>query len=380
MNVKRYLRRHSPDSLFVLLKFAYMGKNKLRQSFRKPPSKQYIQSVISKIEKYRPYYQDELSLKVLDEREKYITTRDESFFFNSAAQSNNKNYMPTFDIYSTQKYSSVVIIYDDENDPRIERQKLLLDAGEWAGKYKLEKFRKFSRIIKAPQDEYIIALLNGWRDIYLQCYYRGFWQNFTFDLVQVIDEKDQYFDVFEPRDDEIIVDAGAYDGTTALRFLQWGAGKVKKIYSFEFDHENAEKCEENLKPYGDKVTLIKKGTWDKDETIYLNADSMNGSSGSSVNTRKGSIEAHLTSIDNAVQGEKVTFIKMDIEGSELKSLIGARNTIISNKPRLAICAYHKDTDLYELPEYLLSLVPEYKFYLRHYSSTTWETVLYAYCE
>ena len=61
----------------------------------------------------------------------------------------------------------------------------------------------------------------------------------------------------------------------------------------------------------------------------------------------------------------------------MKSLMGARRTIVRDHPRLAICAYHKQEDLYQLPGYLLSLVPEYRFYLRHYGSNEWETVLYA---
>ena len=72
---------------------------------------------------------------------------------------------------------------------------------------------------------------------------------------------------------------------------------------------------------------------------------------------------------------------MDVEGAELKSLVGARNTIIKNHPRLAICVYHKISDVYEIPEYILSIVPEYRFFLRHYNATHhWETVLYASCD
>ena len=104
-----------------------------------------------------------------------------------------------------------------------------------------------------------------------------------------------------------------------------------------------------------------------------------GGAGSSIR-REGSTEVQLTSIDSALNGEAVTFIKMDVEGAELKSLMGARNTIIKNHPSLAICAYHKHEDLYELPKYILSIVPEYKFYLRHYCSCSYETVLYACCE
>lgn len=68
---------------------------------------------------------------------------------------------------------------------------------------------------------------------------------------------------------------------------------------------------------------------------------------------------------------------MDIEGSELKALEGAKATIMKNHPRLAICIYHKPMDVIEIPFYIQKLVPEYKFYIRHYASNMWETVLYA---
>ena len=184
----------------------------------------------------------------------------------------------------------------------------------------------------------------------------------------------QYFDMFSPCSNEIIVCAGCYDGATVLQFLEWGSGKVKKIYAFEFDPLNAHRCEERLKAYSDKVILVQKGTWDKDETVYVKA---NGTS-TSVSSI-GEIKAYLTAIDSIVKDDKVTFIQLDVEGAELKSLMGARNTITKNRPRLAISVYHKNEDIYEIPEYILSLVPEYKFHMRHYSSREYEVVLYAYC-
>ena len=71
------------------------------------------------------------------------------------------------------------------------------------------------------------------------------------------------------------------------------------------------------------------------------------------------------------------FIKMDIEGAELAALEGAQNCIREQHPKLIICVYHKPEDIIEIPAYILSLCPDYKLYLRHYSLGHTETVLYA---
>ena len=69
---------------------------------------------------------------------------------------------------------------------------------------------------------------------------------------------------------------------------------------------------------------------------------------------------------------------MDIEGSEKEALKGARKTIQKYKPKLAICLYHKPEDIIVLPHYLLELVPEYQFKIRHYTTFSYDTILYAY--
>lgn len=124
------------------------------------------------------------------------------------------------------------------------------------------------------------------------------------------------------------------------------------------------------------MKFIGKGLWHKKAVMRIG----NGQStwGSSVGS-DGDSQIEVTTLDSEVGDDKVTFIKMDIEGSELNALKGARKTIMKYKPRLAICIYHKPEDIYEIPEYILSIVPEYRFWIRHYSSYTWETVLYAEC-
>jgi len=98
-----------------------------------------------------------------------------------------------------------------------------------------------------------------------------------------------------------------------------------------------------------------------------------------TDNRNGTI-AKVTTIDAFVAQQhltKVNFIKMDVEGYELNVLICASKTIQKFKPKLAICAYHKGDDPITLPQYLTSLIPNYKLYLTHCSPGWAETVLYA---
>lgn len=181
----------------------------------------------------------------------------------------------------------------------------------------------------------------------------------------------QYFDVFGPQKDEVYVDAGAFDGGTVLWFEEWTKGYYKKIYAMEPLPDMYEHIKDVFKGK-EKVELCNCAAWNREETLSFT----DNSSGSSVK-EEGSLQVQAMPIDEIVKGDNVTYIKMDIEGSELKALEGAKKTIQQNKPRLAICIYHKPMDVIDLPEYLLELVPEYKFYIRHYCTNHWETVLYA---
>lgn len=82
-------------------------------------------------------------------------------------------------------------------------------------------------------------------------------------------------------------------------------------------------------------------------------------------------------LDDYLAGRQVTFLKMDVEGAEEEVLKGARNTIMQQHPRLAVSVYHKLSDIQTLPELILSYYPGYRLYLRHYSFSDYDTVLYA---
>ena len=84
-----------------------------------------------------------------------------------------------------------------------------------------------------------------------------------------------------------------------------------------------------------------------------------------------------TMIENDyLEGRRVSFIKMDVEGAEMDVLKGMKYTIQRYKPKMAVCIYHKYQDIYDITAFLKALVPNYKFYFRHYNSNETECVLF----
>lgn len=170
----------------------------------------------------------------------------------------------------------------------------------------------------------------------------------------------------------MFVDCGAYIGDTLLAFAQ-ETGDFKKAYLFEPDTSVRSVLEKNVKKYKDKFCVIEAGAYSHKAILRFCETGM----GLGTIVDNGDNVVSVETIDEVVGNDKVTFIKMDIEGSELEALKGAENTIKRDKPKLAICIYHKDEDFYMIPKYIRSIVPEYKMYVRHYSDTASETVLYA---
>ncbi len=190
--------------------------------------------------------------------------------------------------------------------------------------------------------------------------------------------ENQYYpkDIIKFNENEVMVELGANDGKTLLTFLNIVNRKYNKIYCFEPDKVCIEQLKELCSHEDGKIEIVEKGAWDAPAVLPFHSDAQFGAS--------HIVECDLTidenilvdTIDNCVN-TPVTYIKMDIEGAELRALHGGKQTIQSCKPKLAICVYHNQEDLLDIVDYLKKLVPEYKFYLRHHNWGATETVLYA---
>ena len=182
-----------------------------------------------------------------------------------------------------------------------------------------------------------------------------------------------------PEEGDFVIDGGACLGDTALVFSN-AVGNDGWDYSFDPVEDNLEVFEENLKifPYKN-IDIFPCGLSDKNKDgapIRLNgyAPGFN-----IFSAEMNNIRLPLRTIDYLVDSgeiEKINFLKLDVEGSEMATLRGARNSIDRFKPKLAISIYHKPDDFFEIINYIKENHKYYKLYVDHYTVHREETVVY----
>lgn len=195
-------------------------------------------------------------------------------------------------------------------------------------------------------------------------------------IINRLTEGSAYFDLKELlplKEKEVFVDGGCYDGFTAKAFFQWSGGKGY-AYCFEIDEGNRRLIRNNLPAGG--YEILPKAMWSEKRLLSLSAA---GNFASSVtdHIQEDSVCIEADTIDALLQDKKVTYIKMDIEGAELEAIKGAKKVIQEQGPRLAVSVYHKPEDIFQIPMLLHGYNKNYRFYLRHYSFSYYDTVLYA---
>ena len=192
-------------------------------------------------------------------------------------------------------------------------------------------------------------------------------------------------DIMKLEDNEVFVDCGACDGSTVKEFIEnMKKNKVKysKIFALEPDNNNfislKKEFEDNSSiicinkaAYSEKSKFKMEGERESSTLVKVFDDLSNLKDAYSDNI------VHADTLDNIVKDEKVTFLAMDVEGSELEALKGAADIIKKYKPKLAISAYHKKEDLYTLILYIKKICPEYKIYMRALVPTCFDFTIFA---
>jgi len=132
-------------------------------------------------------------------------------------------------------------------------------------------------------------------------------------------------DGFTVENSDILVDIGAAEGIFALGNVE----QAGRIVLFESGKEWIEPLKATFAPWKEKVTIVNKFVG---------------------NVTNGKC---VTLDDYFLHEEKLSFLKIDVEGAESLLLSGCKRILGEGMPlKVAICTYHKDEDERELSETL----------------------------
>lgn len=190
----------------------------------------------------------------------------------------------------------------------------------------------------------------------------------------------QYFNTayYKHADNAVIADCGAYNGDSLRQYIQLFQDDFKGYHCFEMDRDaylELERCRAKMAPeLQNKIALYPFGVFSEKGTAYYNASTDTLGSSISINGKK---EVQLAVLDEILENEEVTMIKMDIEDSELPALVGAGKLIQKNHPILAVSIYHSTQQFFKVPLYILDNFPFYRLYMGLHTTVTDDTVLYA---
>lgn len=190
----------------------------------------------------------------------------------------------------------------------------------------------------------------------------SYWIHFDLTNMHAMTETlfSDYFDldIVQCGKEDVLVDCGAFVGDSVLEYIRI-YGDYKRIYAFELAPSTYKTMVNNI-GYLDNIVCIQKGVGNKREEIFINdVENSAGNSKESI----GNTKVQITTIDQEIE-EKITLIKMDIEGAEKEAILGAKEHILADKPKLLISSYHVPSDIFEIPQMIDEMRGDYKFYMR----------------
>ena len=238
-------------------------------------------------------------------------------------------------------------------------------------KKRIENLKGYSKNKEQIESAYSLLADDLSKKVYeniLKFYYTG-----RIDLLPpVTTDKDEAFgNILNLSENESYVDLGAYNGDTIDEFLHYTNGSYKRIIAFEPNAKNFEKLKLHCKGMAN-VSLWQLGSYSKNTELIFN----NKAGRNSAIADKG-VATKVATVDTILCGMAAGYIKADVEGADMETLIGMQKTMENCKPKLNFSAYHRFEDIFRLALYIHSVNPDYKIFLRHHQYIpAWDTNLY----
>jgi FkbM family methyltransferase len=168
---------------------------------------------------------------------------------------------------------------------------------------------------------------------------------------------------------DIVVDLGANIGYYTLILAQL-VGELGHVYAFEPEPSNFELLSKNVKENNhNHVTLVQKAVSDKNSKINLYVSKRNFASHRIFDgeDKRESIEIDVITLDEYFKNfeKPIKFIKIDVEGAEGATLLGASKIIKNSKNLVIMMEYFPKwiKKFGDVPEEILKSLVEKKFKL-----------------
>ena len=240
--------------------------------------------------------------------------------------------------------------------------------------------REFYESNRAAIDE-VAALLAD--DTSRNCYENYINYKLTGDikyLVSCESPEDEEFDLLSGMREGCFIDLGAYYGDTVKRYLEKFPyiGSCVAVEPEKHSFAKLSAYADELAGKGVDIRCINALVGGKTGVQPVSSSRGRGTR-AAVNSNvalKNTREIDVITVDS-LKLDNVSFIKFDVEGSELEAIEGARETILKSRPVMKIACYHRSEDVFALVQKVLEIRPDYKVFMRHTRCIPgWDTDFY----
>jgi hypothetical protein len=197
----------------------------------------------------------------------------------------------------------------------------------YPGNFELSYKNRDIPILKDEDCGLIYVMHNGKRLYCLRESSEEEFRNYYRGLITEQDEDSphRYVNSYQDLSGKVLLDIGSAEGIFALDTIEY----VDYAYLFECEEQWIEALEKTFEQWKDKITIIRKYIGEKTGDGWITIDDF--------------LQEHR---------ESNLFIKMDIEGAEMKALKGAIQTMRTAKDLdMAVCTYHNKKDADEISRF-----------------------------
>ncbi|WP_310391097.1 FkbM family methyltransferase [Hymenobacter sp.] len=247
-------------------------------------------------------------------------------------------------------------------------------------RYKYIKYLKSTGITFSEYCDYFYSNKNTGNDVTESLLYdKLIKRNNTFWFVQNVEEifVDEVYKFVSNSDAPYIIDCGVNIGLSLIYFKK--NHPKAKILGFEPDANVYNTCLNNLKSFGfEDIEVENAAVWKEDGAINFLPDNSLG--GKIVDSADAGVTRRVNKIDavrlNTYLNQKIDFLKIDIEGSELEVMRDCKNNL--HHVENLFVEYHSPWEKPQELAELLTIMREAGF--RYYIESAWNNMSHPFVE